>query len=253
MKKIDDMSLVEHLGELRKRIFWVLIIFALATVVGLFFSDYVIEYLRNAPPANGQIVWNAFSPWDPVRVYMQFSFGIGFLIASPVFLYQLWAFVKPGLRLEEQRASLKYIPFAVLLFLLGVAFSYYVVFRMALMFTTVMSNRLGLNEVYGVAQYFGFLFNIVIPVSLLFELPVVVMFLTAIRLMNPKRLRKMRRYAYFVLLILSAIVTPPDMVSAIIVMLPLVVLYEFSVFLSGTVYRKQLEKDRLWEAEYGEK
>jgi sec-independent protein translocase protein TatC len=97
------------------------------------------------------------------------------------------------------------------------------------------------------------MFNILLPIALLFELPVVVMFLTRLRLVNPKRLRKLRRYAYMALVILSTIVTPPDAISAIIVAIPLILLYEISVLLSGVVYRKQLAKDRIWEAEYGEK
>jgi sec-independent protein translocase protein TatC len=79
------------------------------------------------------------------------------------------------------------------------------------------------------------------------------MFLTRLRLVNPKRLRKLRRYAYLALVILSTIVTPPDAISAIIVAIPLIILYEISELLSTVVYRKQLAKDRLWEEEFGEK
>jgi sec-independent protein translocase protein TatC len=249
---VDDMSLVEHLGELRKRIFWVLLVFISSTLVGLYFSDRVINWLRAMPPAD-QIAWHAFSPWDSIRIYMQFSFAIGFMITLPYLLFQLWGFVKPGLRQREQKASLKYIPFAFVLFLVGVAFSYFIVFKMALLFTNLMTERLGLEQTYGITQYFTFMFNIVLPISILFELPIVVMFLTAIRLLNPLRLRKFRRYAYFILLIVSSIVTPPDVISAVIVMIPLVLLYELSVFLSGIVYRKQLLKEQAWEAEYGPK
>jgi sec-independent protein translocase protein TatC len=92
-----------------------------------------------------------------------------------------------------------------------------------------------------------------LPISLLFELPVVMMFLTRIRLVNPMRLRKLRRYAYLALVILSTIVTPPDALSAIIVAIPLIILYEVSVMFSSVIYKKQLAKDHIWEAEFGEK
>jgi sec-independent protein translocase protein TatC len=103
------------------------------------------------------------------------------------------------------------------------------------------------------AQYFGFMFNILLPVSSVFELPVIVMFLTKLRLLNPQRLSKLRRYAYMALIIVAAIITPPDALSAIIVFIPMLLLYEFSVLLSRLVYRKQVALDLAWETEYGAK
>ena len=96
------------------------------------------------------------------------------------------------------------------------------------------------------------MFNIVIPMSLLFELPIVVMFLTRLRILNPSRLRKLRRYAYLLLVVLATLVTPPDMVSDILVAIPLILLYELSVILSGRVYRRLVERDRQREAEFGD-
>ncbi|WP_135554886.1 twin-arginine translocase subunit TatC [Paenibacillus cymbidii] len=252
MKNADDMSLVEHLTELRKRIMWVLAVLVVTMIAGFFLADPLINYIKSTPPAD-KLTLHALSPWDSVRIYMQFSFVIALIVTLPFTLYQLWSFVKPGLRPIEQRATIKYIPLAVLLFLIGLAFSYFVVFRMALLFTGQMSDRLHLEETYGISQYFTFMFNILIPISLLFELPVVVMFLTAIRLLTPKRLRKFRRFAYFILMVISAIVTPPDVMSALIVMAPLVVLYEASIAFASYVHRKQLVRDQAWEEEYGAK
>lgn len=247
----DAMSLTDHLGELRKRIIWVLVVFAAAMIVGMYFAGPIINWLKHHGPAEN-IAWNVFSPWDSVRVYMQFSFAVASLVTLPVALYHVWAFVRPGLRPIEQKETLKYIPLAGLLFLLGLAFAYLVVFPMAFFFTTLLTERMALTQTYGITQYFSFMFNIVIPLSLFFELPLVVMFLTAIRLLNPQRLQKMRRYAYFVLLIVGAVITPPDMISAIVVTIPLIVLYEISIGMSRFVYRRQQERDRAWEAEFGE-
>jgi len=246
----DEMSLVEHLTELRRRLIWVLAVFVVAIIIGFFCAKPIILFLKGIPPANG-IEWNVFSPWDTVRMYMNFAFVIGLVISLPVLLYHVWAFVKPGLKEEEQKASVKYIPFAFVLFLAGLAFGYFIVFPMAFYFTTTLSHSLELTETYGISQYFSFMFNILIPLSLLFELPIVVMFLTRIRLLNPFRLQKLRKAAYMVLVVAATIITPPDAVSAIIVSIPMIVLYEFSVLLSKIVYRKQLERDQAWEAEYG--
>ncbi|MCD1259545.1 twin-arginine translocase subunit TatC [Paenibacillus athensensis] len=248
----EEMTLVEHLGELRKRIMWIVAVLVVGMVVGLICARPLIRFLKELPPASG-ISWNVFSPWDALRLYMNFGLAVGLLVTLPVALYHIWAFVKPGLRAEEQKASIAYIPAAFFLFLLGVAFGYFVVFPLAFYFTSSISKSLDINEMYGAAQYFAFMFNIILPLALLFELPIVVMFLTKIRLLNPKRLHKLRRYAYLLLVILSTVITPPDAISAILVALPLILLYEFSVLLSGFVYRKQLRQDAEWEREYGAK
>lgn len=245
----EAMSLVEHLTELRKRVIRVVIVLVLGMVVGLIAAKPMIKYITSMPPANSIDLLNVFSPWDSIKLYMNCALITGLIITLPVALYQLWAFMKPGLRAEEQKASLMFVPFAFALFLVGLAFGYFVVFRMAFMFATSITESLNLKETYGISQYFSFMFNILIPLSLLFELPIVVMFLTKLRLMNPARLRKMRRYAYMILVIVATMITPPDAASAIIVFLPMIVLYEFSVFLSGVVYRKQLEQDAAWERE----
>ncbi|MFC0213254.1 twin-arginine translocase subunit TatC [Paenibacillus chartarius] len=248
----DQQTLVEHLQELRKRLIWVLIALVVGMCGGLFFAQRVILFLSKQPPAAGMEL-HAFSPWEPIRIYMNFGLLIGLLLVLPVALYHLWAFVKPGLRPIEQRATLMYIPGAVVLFLVGIAFAYFVVFPMAFFFGSGISTSVGITETYGMAQYFGFMFNIILPVSLIFELPIIVMFLTKIRILNPDRLVKLRRWAYMLLVIIAAIITPPDLLSAIIVFIPTILLYEFSVLLSRRVYRKQLEQDLAWEAEYGEK
>lgn len=244
------MTLVEHLSELRKRIIWVLVVFTLSLVAGLVVAKLLIDYLKNVPPAN-TIEWNVFSPWDAIRMYMNFAFMIGLIITLPVALYHTWAFVKPGLREEEQRASIMYIPFAFLLFLGGLAFGYFVVFPMAFFFTSTLTQSLQLTETYGISQYFSFMFNILIPLSIIFELPIVVMFLTKLRILNPLKLHKMRKISYMILVIVSTLITPPDAISALVVAVPMVLLYELSVMLSRMVYRKQLIRDAEWEAEYG--
>ncbi|GIP35142.1 Sec-independent protein translocase protein TatCy [Paenibacillus sp. J2TS4] len=245
------MTLVEHLTELRKRLIWVIVVLVIAMIGGFFAAIHLLEYFKSVPPAS-EIEWNAFALWDGINIYMQFAFIIALIVVLPFTLYQIWAFVKPGLRESEQKATLRYIPFTVAMFLFGLAFSYFVVFKMAFQFTSTINRNIGLTETYGIIQYFSFMFNILLPISLLFELPIVVMFLTKLRILNPLRLRKLRRYAYMVLVIIGTVITPPDLISDILVIIPLILLYEFSVFLSGSIYRKQLEKDREWEEEYGE-
>lgn len=244
-----QMSMIEHFSELRRRLVWVLVVLVLTMVGGFVVAKPIILYLQQVEPAAG-IEWNVFSPWDTLRIYFQVSIVVALVVSLPFTLYHVWAFTKPGLKENEQKATLLYIPYAVILYLMGLSFGYFVVFPLAFHFLTALTDSLNLVETYGIAQYFSFMFNILLPIGLLFELPVVVMFLTKLRVLNPMRLSKMRRYAYLILVVLGTLVTPPDAISAIIVALPMVLLYELSVLISRWIYRKQLREDQERENQY---
>ncbi|MBW5448303.1 twin-arginine translocase subunit TatC [Cohnella sp. CFH 77786] len=235
----DGMSVWEHIGELRRRVVYSLIVFAAGMVGGLFGAEPLFDYLVAAAPADN-LELNAFSPWDAISLYMKFAFLISLVVAIPFAFYQLWAFVKPALGKREQRATLRYIPGALAMFLIGLSFAYFVVFPMAYYFTERVTVNMGLKQTYGLSQYFSFLFNLLIPISLLFELPLVIMFLTRIGILNPQILRKMRRLAWFVMCVIGVTITPPDVISDMLVAVPLIVLYEFSVMLSMAAYRKRI-------------
>jgi sec-independent protein translocase protein TatC len=244
------MSLMEHLGELRKRIFIILLVLIAGMVLGLFFAEPMYSYLTSTEEAKEIGGFHTFSLWDGIGIYMKFAFIIALVPTVPVAFYQLWSFVKPALRVREQKAALRYVPYALLMLLLGVAFSYYVVFPMAFHFTTNVAKSLGLEETYGIVQYLTFMVNIIVPISLLFELPLVLMFMTAIRILSPARLRKMRRVAYFVMIFIGVTVTPPDVVSDILVAIPLILLYELSILMCSGIYKRQQERDARFEQEY---
>lgn len=233
------MSVWDHIGELRKRIILILIVFAVGLVGGLFGAQPLFDYLVAAAPTE-HLELNAFSPWDAIAIYMKFAVIISFVIAIPFTFYQLWAFVKPALAVPERKATLRYIPGALIMFLIGLSFAYFVVFPMAYYFTERVTANMGLKQTYGLSQYFSFLFNLLIPISLLFELPLVIMFLTRIGILNPRLLRKMRRVAWFVMIIIGVTITPPDVISDLLVAIPLVLLYEFSVVLSLRAYGKRM-------------
>jgi sec-independent protein translocase protein TatC len=167
-------------------------------------------------------------------------------------MYQLWAFVRPALGPREQKATLQFVPGALLMFLVGLAFSYFVVFPMAFLFTEKVTGNLGLEQTYGVTQYFSFLFNILLPISLLFELPLLILFLTRIGILNPMLLKKMRKVAWFILIFIGVTVTPPDVVSDMLVAIPLILLYELSVLLSRMAYGKRMKAQQQRELELDE-
>jgi len=231
------MSLHDHLGELRKHTIWIAVVLVVTMIAGFFLAAPVLEYLKQAEPASS-IEWNAFALWDGIRIYLHFSFILALVVTSPFTLYRLWLFVKPGLSTLERRTTLRYIPYTIVLFLIGLSFAYFIVFPLAFHFTSGFNQNIGLTETYGITQYFSFMFNIVLSLSLLFEMPIVILFLTRIGLLSPALLGKLRRYAYMLLLVLSTFITPPDVISVLIVTFPLIGLYEASILISKYVLDK---------------
>jgi sec-independent protein translocase protein TatC len=126
--------------------------------IGFVFAADLIEIIKNRPPAS-RIDWNIFAPSDAVRIYLQFAFVIGLIFTSPFALLQLWKFVSPGLQPEERKITISFIPAAVLLFLLGISFGYFIVFPMIFLFLSNVAVSLQVTETYGIAEFFGFMFN----------------------------------------------------------------------------------------------
>ncbi|AFI27202.1 preprotein translocase subunit TatC [Bacillus sp. A053] len=235
--KVNQMSLLEHIAELRKRLLIVALAFVVFFIAGFFLAKPIIVYLQETDEAK-QLTLNAFNLTDPLYVFMQFAFIIGIVLTSPVILYQLWAFVSPGLYEKERKVTLSYIPISILLFLAGLSFSYYILFPFVVDFMKRISQDLNVNQVIGINEYFHFLLQLTIPFGLLFQMPVILMFLTRLGIVTPMFLAKIRKYAYFTLLVIAALITPPELLSHMMVTVPLLILYEISILISKTAYRK---------------
>ncbi|MBB3130721.1 sec-independent protein translocase protein TatC [Paenibacillus rhizosphaerae] len=234
---MDQDNWIVHVAEARKRLIIVGICFMVTFAAGLYAAPGILLYLKSQPLAE-PIAWNVFSFTDGILIYMKCALIFALMFTVPVLLYQLWAFVKPGLTEHEAKSAFPFIPVAFMLFLAGLSFSYYVVFPMMLKFMKRMNQTIGAIETYGIDRYFGFLFDLVIPMAIAFELPVVILFLTRIGLLTPDSLKKTRKYAYLGLAILGSCISPPDFVSHLSVTIPLILLFEISVYVSGRQWRK---------------
>ncbi|MGD9678225.1 MAG: twin-arginine translocase subunit TatC [Vulcanibacillus sp.] len=245
------MSLVGHMKELRFRIFAVLIFFVITFIIGFFLTQPVIDFFRSSP-AMENIEWNVFNVSDAIMIYMKFAFMIALVFTLPFILYQIWRFVAPGLTKKERSSTVWFIPIAFLLFVIGVSFAYFVVFPMIIQFLLGITELLDANEMFGMNQYFSFMFNLIIPFGLLFELPIIVVFLTRIGILSPKLLIRFRKIAYLILVIVGASITPPDLVSELLVIIPLIFLYEISIWLSKITlaFREKRMKDSYQDSEY---
>ena len=134
-----------------------------------------------------------------------------------------------------------YIPLTFILFIAGLSFSYFILFPFVIDFMNGLSDLLGVDEEYGINEYFHFLFKLTLPFGILFQFSVVIMFLTRLGLVTPAFLRKIRKYSYFVLLVLAGMITPPEIISHLMVTVPLILLYEVSIIIAGFAYKKAMQ------------
>ncbi len=230
---------IRHLEELRRRLIVVGACFVTAFCGGMYASPRLLKLIRSH--AGTDVQWNVFAYTDGLFVYLRCATLFALVLVLPVVLFQLWAFVKPGLTDREAKGTLMYVPASFLLFLTGLAFSYWVVFPMMLEFMQKMNRTVGAVETYGIDRYFSFLFSVVFPLALAFEMPLVILFLTRIGMLTPARLKQTRKYAYLGLAVVGSCISPPDFVSHLSVTIPLVVLYEISAFLSVRLYNRRAQ------------
>jgi len=244
-----ELPVVEHLEELRKRSIICAVFFVIALVVGFYLAEPIIRFIQLDNKEFENITLNAFKPGDPLKVYLEVTFVIALIFTSPVILYQLWAFVAPGLYETERKATLKYIPYSFVLFMVGLLFSYFIIFPNIMRFMMNLSEKLDIQQTIGISEYFSFLFKLVIPFGFIFQLPVITLFLSRIGILSPELMVKFRKYSYFVLFVIAVLIAPPDIISYILLSIPLFVLYEISIFIAKFGYRKYMiaEEQRMRE------
>ena len=243
MQDEEKKDIMEHLDELRKRLLIIMYFFLAALIVGFFLSQPLIYQMQNAPWTTN-IQMHAFQVADPIKIYIMIIIIIAFVIILPVILYQLWAFIAPGLYSNEQKLTLSYIPIVMVLMLIGMAFSYFIVVPYIVQFTFDLSAEMGIATTIGINQYFGFLFRTVLPFGVIFQMPILVLFLTQLGMITPMFLKKNRKYAYFILFIIAAIIAPPDFMTHIILTIPMILLYEVSIVISKYGYRRYLKAEQ---------
>ncbi|WP_052254729.1 twin-arginine translocase subunit TatC [Salinicoccus sp. YB14-2] len=243
MQDEEKKDIMEHLDELRKRLLIIMYFFLAALIVGFFLSQPLIYQMQNAPwTANIQM--HAFQVADPLKIYIMVIIIIAVVIILPVILYQLWAFISPGLYSNEQKLTLSYIPIVMVLMLTGMAFSYFIVVPYIVQFTFDLSAEMGIATTIGINQYFGFLFRTVLPFGVIFQMPILILFLTQLGMITPMFLKKNRKYAYFILFIIAAVIAPPDFMTHIILTIPMILLYEVSIVISKYGYKRYLKAEQ---------
>jgi sec-independent protein translocase protein TatC len=242
-----EMPFLDHLEELRWRIIWSLVALILGVVVAFivlqkfdifkFLEGPILPYL-----AGNKLKYT--HPADPFSVLITASFSIGIVIALPVILYQVWAFLAPALYKHEKRVVLPVIFGAILLFASGVALSFYVVLPLAISWLMgIAANTDALEPMITYREYFSFAVNMSLAFGLCFELPIVILLLATLGIVTPEFLRKYRRHARVLCVAAGALLSPGDLVwTTLLLAAPLYLLYELRVVLTVLVYRKRRKK-----------
>lgn len=268
-KNTHEMSFLDHLEDLR----WHLIRATLAIVIAGFgaflLSDFIFDTIifgpkkMSFPTYEWLCKMSTFIGFDTTFCADEFPFRIqnrtmggqfsahiwtsiyaGFIIAFPYVIYQFWKFISPGLHINERKHSRGFIIISSLLFFIGVLFGYYVVTPLSINFlgTYNVSNEIS-NEI-DISSYIALVRSSAIASGLIFELPIIIYFLTKIGLVTPKLMKKYRKFALVIVLILSAIITPPDIASQVIVAIPILILYQISIYISKVVVKNQEKKEK---------
>ena len=237
------MPFLDHLEELRWRIIWSLVALIVALGVAFYLVTQLnaIEFLQRPilPYLNGRhLVYT--HPGDPLSITMTVTFALGMVIASPFIIYQIWAFLSPALYGHEKRVVLPLLFGATLLFGAGVSIAYLFVLPFTLSFLLGFQSA-SLDSMITARDYFDFATGMSLAFGAVFEMPILIVLLTAFGVVTPLFLKRFRRYAIVLCVLASAIITPGDAATATIVLVgPLYGLYEFSIVLSSFVHRRRL-------------
>ena len=228
-----QMTLLEHLEELRRRLVIVSVAVLITTLASFAFAQQLVDLL--ARPIGGIQMLESIDVTENITVFMKVSLMGGFILAMPVIFFQLIAFIVPGLTKSERRALFIILPAATLLFLSGVAFAYFVMLPRAVPF---LLQFLGIPTAPRPQSYFSFVTRLIFWIGASFELPLVMAFLSRLGVLSPEFLARNFRYAIVIIAILAALITPtPDPLNMSLVMAPLLLLYGIGLVLAKITYR----------------
>jgi sec-independent protein translocase protein TatC len=241
----SEMSIWDHIGELRTRLIWAMGALVVTTVASVvFLAQYFLYWL--AIPIGGLDKLVQIEVTESVGVYMRVSLLAGFIMALPVIVYQILAFVVPGLYDSEKRWVFSAIPIATLLFIGGVAFSYFVMLPTALPFllSFLNPNGEGVKAMTRLSAYVGFVTNLMFWIGISFELPLLVFILAKFHVVTPGLMLKQWRFAVVIIAVLAAVITPTvDPINMSLLMAPLFAIYLLSILFAAIAVRGSKSKE----------
>jgi sec-independent protein translocase protein TatC len=234
-----EMSFLDHIEELRWRIIYSLIGIVVFTIVAWVFINPLVEVVLLKPARDAHASLQNLRPFGQLFLYFQVAIIAGIVASIPNIFYQLWKFIAPALKRNERKYILRIVIFSTFCFLVGIAFAYFVMLPMAMKFAAQFGTEEIKNE-FAIDEYMSIIISVMLSAGVVFELPMVSFFLSKLGILSPKLMSKYRRHAIVIIMVLAAILTPgTDPVSQVILAVPLVLLYEISIFISRISYKKR--------------
>ena len=239
VEKDDELTFVGHLSELRKRLLRAIIALLITTAVSFPFAEYIFGFLT-APAQDANLIFIEMT--EMIGTYMKVSLASGVVIAMPYLVYQLVMFISPALTRQEKKYIYLMLPWITLMFIGGVAFAYFILIPPAVHFLMTFGSEIATPTIK-IGNYISIIARLLVGIGAVFETPVIILFLARLGIVTPKMLASKRRHAIVFAFVLAAIITPTfDPVNQSLVALPLIALYEMSIWLAKLVQRREARK-----------
>ncbi len=223
------MTVAGHLAELRKRLFIIVGALLGFSVLAFLFVESFVSLMLGLSEGFSFVY---LAPAELVTAYLKFSVILGLIFSSPIILWQIWAFVSPGLEGAEKRSVKTAIVAGFVFFLIGALFCYFIVLPMTLQFFYSFNGSTEISASISFNNYMNFVLSMLVVFGLVFEMPVLSFMLARLGILKGEWLRKGRKYAVLLVFIIAAIITPPDVVSQVMTALPMLLLYELSIYVA---------------------
>ncbi|MBW1765861.1 MAG: twin-arginine translocase subunit TatC [Deltaproteobacteria bacterium] len=250
MKSEEKQPFLVHLEELRKRLIACSIAVGFGFVIAYIFSEslfqVLISPLKTIMPEGDRLIFTNLP--EMFFTYLKTGFIAGILLVSPFIFYQMWMFIVPGLYQREQRYVVPFVVFSTILFVGGSLFGYFIVFPFGFKFFIGFANE-NIQALPSVKQYFTFATKLLFAFGIVFELPVVIFFLAKMGIVTPDFLRQKRKYAILLTFVTASILTPPDVITQLMMAGPLIILYEVGIIIAGMAKKKKAAEDETEEEE----
>lgn len=234
------MGLSDHLREFRNRLAIVLIVFVIAMLAAFAYAGEIFDALKVL--ANGRYEFMTMGPGEEFTQHIKLAMIVGLCIDSPLILYEMFAFASPGLKSNERKTLLFFLIGGLGFFVLGILFAYNIMIPFLLRFYADYSTTLEVMTTT-IEKYITLCTSTMLTLGVVFEMPILVVLLTSLGLVKPDLLVKGRRIIIVAVFVVAAIITPPDVVSQILVAIPMLLLFELSILLSRIVYKKRLKNN----------
>lgn len=240
MSEEKKFTLTEHLRELRRRVLRAAIVFAVIVGLSFTFTNYLFKVMLRPIPPNIQLIYTELP--EMIGVYIKVALMSGFVIALPYMIIELILFIAPGLKPNERKFVFGFVPSAILLFAVGVTFGYFVLLPPATNFLLTFGTEIATPYIR-ISNYIGVVSRLLFWLGIIFEIPLIAFLLAKVRIIGPRTLDRFRRHAIVGAFILSAIITPTmDPINQSLLAVPLIILYEASIWLAKLAHRTSRKK-----------